>query len=427
MIRGIGKVFLAAVALALVSTAAFAQEGQIAGAVRDSSDALMPGVTVEVTSPALIEKVRSAVTDGTGQYRITNLPVGTYKVTFTLSGFAKQERDGVVLTSGFTAPVSATLSVGQISEVVVVSGAAPIVDVQNAREVINLQGDQIQSLPTSRNVNSLLALTPGIQSNYRPTTAFGAPGVCVGGIGVFCNPGVNGFNVGDTDNTNLAQGRVLVDGQVINAGAAVPIVGQTGGYTADIANAQEVNIRVSGALGESEIGGAEMNIVPKTGGNRYTGDFNQTYTNEKFFATNNQNYPNLPATFQPVKSDHDVSIAFGGPIKRDQLWFYSVARDQGIHKLPVGVDFWPNKWEGTWGYNYQPDRTKDRVEYHNRWRNASARITWQASQKNKFNIFWDEQEFCQDPCLGVVSVYTSTASDVWARRGIRRLWWCRSS
>ena len=277
-------------------------------------------------------------------------------------------------------------------------------------------------MPTSRNVNSLLAVTPGIASNYRPTGGFGAPGVCVGGIGVFCNPGVNGFNVGDvgtfanvggataTDQTNLAQGRVLVDGQVINAGATVPIVGQTGGYTADIANAQEVNIQVSGALGESETGGSEINIVPKTGGNRFAGDYNTTYTTEKWFATNNGAYPNIPAAFQPVKSDHDISIGAGGPIKRDRLWFYVVGRDQGIHKLPVGVDFWPNKWEGTAGFNYQPDRTKDRVEYTNVWRNISGRVTWQASAKNKFNVFWDEQDFCQDPCTGVVSVYTSPES-----------------
>ena len=83
---------------------ASAQEGQIAGVVRDASGGVMPGVTVEVTSPALIEKIRSAVTDSNGQYRITNLPVGTYTVTFKLEGFSTQQRDNIVLTSGFTAP-----------------------------------------------------------------------------------------------------------------------------------------------------------------------------------------------------------------------------------------------------------------------------------------------------------------------------------
>ena len=192
--RGVLRVILAAAAvLVLGPAAALAQEGQIAGTVRDTSGALMPGVTVEVTSPALIEKVRTATTDSSGQYRITALPVGTYKVTFTLEGFTRHERDDVILTSGFTAPVNGTLEVGQLAETVVVSGVTPIVDVQNAREVISFQGEQLAELPSSRNINSLLTLTPGISSNYRPTTAFGAPGVCVGGVGVFCNPGLAGL------------------------------------------------------------------------------------------------------------------------------------------------------------------------------------------------------------------------------------------
>jgi hypothetical protein len=410
MTRGVVKALLAAVTLFLLAPAAFAQEGQIAGTVHDTSGGTMPGVTVEVTSPALIEKIRSAVTDSNGQYRITNLPVGTYTVTFALEGFTRQQRENIVLTSGFTASINATMTVGQLTETLVVSGAAPMVDVQSAREVMTIEGDTIRELPTSRNVNSLLALTPGINSNYRPGAGFGSPGVCVGGVGVFCNPGMNGFNVGDTDTANLQQGRVMVDGQVINAGGTVPIVGQTGGYTADVANAQEVNIQVSGALGESETGGSVINIVPRTGGNTFAGDFSVTYTNERFFSQNNGAYSNIASTLQAVKSDHDWSIAYGGPIKRDRLWFYAIGRNQGIHKLPVGIDWWPNLNEGKFGYNYQPDRSQPRVEYKNIWRNVSTRLTWQATQKNKFNIFWDEQDFCQDPCLGVVSVYTSPES-----------------
>src|SRR5438067_13908176 len=123
-----------AVCLILLPAAAYAQ-GQIAGTVRDVSDAVIPGVIVEATSPALIEKVRSTTTDGSGQYRITNLPIGTYTVTFTLEGFSKQQRDNVVLTTGFTAAVNATMSVGQRSETITVVGEAPTVDVQNARQV----------------------------------------------------------------------------------------------------------------------------------------------------------------------------------------------------------------------------------------------------------------------------------------------------
>ena len=371
----------------------------------------MPGVLVEVTSPQLIQKVRSTNTDTNGQYRITNLPVGTYQVTFSLEGFTKQQQNNVVLSSGFTAPVNATMAVGQLSETLVVSAEAPAVDVQNARQAVSFEGDQLRELPTARNINSLLNLTPGISSRYAPGGGFGAPGVCVGGVGTFCNPGLDGFNVGDAnDATNRAQGRVMVDGAVVNSGTALPLGGQTGGYTADIANAQEVNIQLSGALGESETGGASINIVPRTGGNRFAGEFNTTYTRGAWFDRNTSAYPTVPALFQAVLSDHDVSGAFGGPIKRDRLWFYSVARDQGIHKLPVGVDWWPNLHEGVWGFNYQPDRAEPRVEYKNMWKNVNGRVTWQATQKNKFNMFWDEQDFCQDPCHGVVSVFTSPES-----------------
>jgi hypothetical protein len=412
------KVFLAiAAVLVLLPAAAFAQEGQITGTVRDSQEAVMPGVTIEVTSPALIEKIRSATTDAGGQYRITNLPVGTYTVAFTLTGFKKEERAGVVLTSGFTASVNATLSVGQVTEVITVAGVTPTVDVQNSREVINLPGDRIRDLPTSRNVNSLLELTPGISSQYTTSTAqspFGAPGVCVGGVGVFCNPGISGFNIGDRgtalDQSNMAQGRVLVDGVVVNQGGSTPIVGSTGGYTADVANSQEVNIRVSGSLGESENGASEINIVPRTGGNRYAGDFFLDYTTQSWFGTNNGAYPGLPAAFQPVISDHDWSVDYGGPVLKDKLWFFALGRSQYIHKLPVGVDFWPNLWQGQYGFNYQPDRSQPRVEYENMWRSGSGRATFQASAKNKFNFYWDEQLFCQDPCNGVVSVFTSPES-----------------
>jgi hypothetical protein len=409
------NVFLTVAALlVLLPAMARAQDGQIAGSVRDSSDALIPGVTIEVASPALIEKIRTAITDSNGQYRLTNLPVGTYKLTFSLAGFTKSERDGIEVTTNNTSPVNGVLTVGQVTETVIVSGATPVVDVQNAREVINISGDAIKELPTGRNVTSLLNLTAGIQSPYRPGSGAFSPGVCVGGIGVFCNPGVAGFNVGDAgtafDSSNMAQGRVLVDGQVINAGAAVPIVGQTGGYTADIANAAEVNIVVSGALGESETGGSSINIVPRTGGNRYAGDFNTTYTTAKWFFANNDEYPTLNI-LQPIKSDHDVSLAFGGPIKRDKLWFYTVGRDQGIDKVPGPSGFyWPNLNEGKAGFNYIPDRSKPTVGYQNLWRNANMRVTYQMSAKNKFNFFWDEQDFCQDPCHGVVSVFTSPES-----------------
>jgi hypothetical protein len=427
--------------LLAIPVVAFAQSeatAQITGVVRDTSGAVMPGVLVEVTSPALIEKVRTAISGDDGRYRIINLPVGTYSVAFALDGFQRQQRNDVVLTAGFAATIDGTMTVGQRSETIVVTGTTPTVDVSNSRQAIVFQGDEVRELPTPRNVSSLLALTPGITSGYAPGTG---SGVCVGGVGVFCNPGVPGFNVGDRDSdrapgffnfncgganvggstsgcddaaTNLNQGRVLVDGNVINAGGSVVIGGLTQGYIADIGNAQEINIQVSGALGESETGGASINIVPRTGGNRFAGNYHTTYTRQGWFDNNGGAYADLSGFSQNINSllhDYDVSAGLGGPIKRDRLWFYTVGRTQGKKAFPACCgDFYPNTAEGEWGYNYQPDTSQPSVTYKNAYKNANARITWQATRRDKFNFFWDEQDFCQDPCYGVVSTFTSPES-----------------
>ena len=387
---------------------AYAQEGQVAGTVRDVSDAVMPGVLVEVTSPALIEKVRAATTDGNGQYRITNLPVGTYTVTFTLEGFARQQRDNVVLTTGFTAPINATMTVGGLAETVSVTAESPIVDVQNARQVATFEGEQIRDLPTARNIRSLLTLTPGLT-----VTGLGAD--CVGGAGVWCNQNIYNLSSHTAANDTIGdtQGRVMVDGTIINTGGGAGIMGMTGGYVADIANAQEVNVQISGALGESETGGAAINIVPRTGGNRFSGNWFTSYTREAWFGTNNGTHTSVnvfnPITGLPLGAanlihDHDVSGAFGGPIRRDRLWFFSVGRMWGKEAWNnQGELIWDNKNAGIWGMNYQPDRTTEPLTFTNMTRNVNARITFQLSQKNKFNVFWDEGLTCQDPCDGAVA------------------------
>ena len=162
--RRVRRALLGACLALMIPTTALAQEGTIAGTIRDEQASVLPGVTVEATGPALIG-VRTTVSDDRGQYRITNLPVGTYTVVFGLSGFQRQQRDNIVLTSGFTANVSPVLGVGSLQETVTVTAESPAVDVQNARQAITFSGEQLQELPTSRNIVSLLALTPGIGSS----------------------------------------------------------------------------------------------------------------------------------------------------------------------------------------------------------------------------------------------------------------------
>src|SRR5713226_3116227 len=114
----------------LMPVAALAQ-ATIAGAVKDTSGAVLPGVTVEASSPALIEKTRTVVTDGSGQYSIVNLRPGVYVVTFTLTGFSTAKREGIELTADFTAPVNIQMRVGALEETITVTGQSPVVDTRN--------------------------------------------------------------------------------------------------------------------------------------------------------------------------------------------------------------------------------------------------------------------------------------------------------
>lgn len=399
---------VAVIAALLAAGPAEAQEGSIAGVVRDASDAVLPGVLVEVTSPALIEKVRSTTTDSSGQYRITALPVGTYMVTFTLASFNTVRRENIELTSGFTATVDAVMTVGSVEETVVVQAESPVVDVQNARQVTVFRGEDLRDLPTSRNLSGIMHLVPGITMQTGVINA--DAGICVGGIGVWCSPNVFSFNAhtSSLDADGLRQGRLLVDGMVLNT-ASNPVTGITGGYIVDVTNVQEVSFNLSGALGESETGGTAINIIPRTGGNRFAGNYNTTYTRRAWWDVNNETHTTVNVS-NLVLYNYDVTGAYGGPIRRDRLWFYSVARSQGKEQIPGGGAIYYNKNAGQWGRNYEPDRTQPALTYTNLWRNVNTRLTWQATRNNKFNFFWDEQDSCQDPCDGTVASYWSVES-----------------
>ena len=150
--------------VALGTSAAFAQ-GTIAGVVRDASGAVLPGVTVEAASPALIEKVRNAVTDGTGRYRIEDLRPGDYTVTFTLSGFATVKREMLVVSGSAVITVDADMRVGGVQETITVAGETPVVDTQSTRREITLDNETLRSLPSVRSYSYLLTTVPGLQTN----------------------------------------------------------------------------------------------------------------------------------------------------------------------------------------------------------------------------------------------------------------------
>src|SRR5688572_16758597 len=151
-----------AIAMVLIGVSSASAQATIAGVVRDTSGAVLPGVSVEASSPALIEKVRTVVTDARGQYSIVDLRPGTYLVVFTLPGFSTFRREGIELTGSFTATVSADLRVGGIEESVSVTGETPIVDVQSAQRQQTLTRAVIDAVPTGNRYQNLMTVLPGV-------------------------------------------------------------------------------------------------------------------------------------------------------------------------------------------------------------------------------------------------------------------------
>ena len=364
--------FIGLACLVLVPATLHAQ-ASITGVVRDTSGALLPGVTVEATSPVLIERVRSVVTDGTGQYRIVELRPGTYTLTFSLSGFVTVRREGIELTGAFTATVNAELPVGTLQETVTVIGESPIVDVQNARRQQVIGDDVVAAIPGVRGFNAFVVLVPGITAGSKdvPTT-----------------PDAFTFTIhGGRSN----EGRVQVDG--LNIGASVG-GGGIGGYFADVTNAQEMTFTTAGGLGEAEVGGPHLNIVPRAGSNALSGRFYTSIANNALQGSNfTQALRNAGLrTPDEVLEAWDVSGAIGGPIRRDKLWYFANLRYQGNSNAITGMYANKNMGDPT-KWTYEPDVSRRARGDLDR-KMANARLTWQVTPRNRISLFWDEHLQC---------------------------------
>ena len=369
--------------IVLIPAAALAQ-AVIAGTVRDSSGAVLPGVTVEAASPALIEKVRSAVTDTSGQYRVEDLRPGTYTATFTLPGFNTFKREGIELTGSFTATVNVELNVGAVTETITVTGDSPVVDVQSARREITLNTEVLRSIPSVRSYNALVVVVPGVVTNLND--------VVTGTV-------TTQFPIHGGRNN---EGRMTIDG--LNIGTAVG-GNQPPQYMADIGNAQEVTFTTSGGLGEAETAGLVMNVVPRTGGNDISGAVYFSATGENLQSDNfTQELKDAGlAAPTPFSKVYDLNGSFGGPIKRDRLWYFVNARTQGSTTTVASMYYNQNAGDAT-KWTYVPDVS--RPAYSDRtWENVSGRLTWQATSRNKIGVFWDQQWICRK-CTGMTQGLT---------------------
>jgi hypothetical protein len=299
------------VSLACAHAAGAQALGTIAGSVKDASGAVLPGATVEAASPALIEKVRTAVTDGQGLYRIVNLPPGTYTVTFTLPGFNAVRREQVDVSSSFTATIDADMRVGNIQETVTVTGESPIVDVQSAAQTRSMDAAAFKELPSGGSWVQMAALVPAVRAGN--TDVGGVLGDQTGaqveahgsrpGDGVSMIDGLRIGNMYLSSNlTNMSLSPLLFD---------------------------QVDVQLSGQMAETGTNGVIMNAVPKSGGNRFSGTALANGSGPSLQGDNvtpDLQARGLAGASSTLKKLYDINGALGGPLKQDRAWFYATSR-----------------------------------------------------------------------------------------------------
>jgi hypothetical protein len=355
---------------------ALAHAQSLTGTVRDASGGVLPGVTIEASSPALIEKVRTAVTDSTGQFRIEGLAPGVYTVTYALSGFATVRREDVRLQTGVTVTLNADMRVGGLQETVSVTGETPVVDLQNSTRIQTVIDDEIvRALPASRGYGNILAAVPGVMAT--------------GSANSGANPVMNFFTArGGRSN----EGTVQIDG--LNVGSAFN-GGGVSSFGYDTGNAAELQVTVTGGLGEVDRGGPQFNIIPKSGGNTFSGTYFGSYAGDWAQGNNlDDELRDFGITEVPaIIKNWDTSFALGGPILRDRLWFYGSLRTFGAHTDLAGlygnaVAGDPTRWDYVRDDNLKSRSAEDK-------KIGAIRLTGQLSERNKVSFYHDYQKVCQ--------------------------------
>jgi len=340
--------------LALTPASASAQSA-IAGLVTDSSGAILPGVTVEASSPVLIEKVRSVITDSQGLYTIVNLRPGTYRVSFTLAGFGTSVRDGLVLPADFTQTLNVQLSVGALEESVTVTSQSPMVDIQTTARTQVIARDLLDALPTPRNTQSFGYLAQGVRLS---------------------KPDVGGAQMMEQVNMRVHGASQLhttmqIDGMLVSPAFSD---GAIQNYINQAAFA-ETAFTTSSQGAEVSAGGIRLNMIPKDGGNTFHGSLYAGGTNGSWQSDNLTPELRARGLTLPTGITHiyDINPAIGGPVLQDKLWFYASMRWTSVDERVVNA--------------YMPDGSPAIV---NQYVNVPlVRLTYQATPKNKFSAFLD--------------------------------------
>src|SRR6185503_17912459 len=342
----------------LLPTPAQAQVA-ISGIVKDSSGAVLPGVNVEASSPALIEKTRAVVTDGAGVYRIVDLRPGTYEVTFTLPGFKVLRRADIILEGNFTAQVNADLQVGAVEESVQVTAASPVVDVSGVTTEFVANRSILDSIPTPiRNTPARALLIPG-------TTV---------------TPFVLGQYNLTSHGSNTSDFTMAIDGLRVNNLCGS---GQFSGFYMNDQAVQEVSFLTGSESAEIQSSGIRVNQVPKDGGNRFSGSFLAQHQGSGLQSDNrSETMKAVQANGLPLIAiagtayDWQLNPSFGGPLKKDTVWFYFTYKYQD-HKNYIPSAKFP---DGSQAFR------NDMGSYA-----ASGRVTWAPSSKDKIRAYIEKQ------------------------------------
>jgi hypothetical protein len=367
----------------------------ITGTVRDTSGAVLPGVTVEATSPAIQGTSRVVVSDGSGIYRIIDLPPGSYSVLATLPGFTTVKQDGIVVSGTATVTIPLEMRVGSLEETITVTSESPVVDLQNVRRETVLDAEVISTIPGTRAVGNLLNA---------------AAGVTVDNNGLSATPTMTFFSArGGATN----EGRMAVNGMTV---AAAFNGGGVSSYILDSVNVDEVSVTVSGGLGESDTGGPVMNLVPRSGGNTFRG---QAFINNAGDWSRGDNLDDelrAAGINEPpgIIGAYDASVSYGGPILRDRVWFFGSYRKLDTSTSLEGLVANANAFTPAW--TWAPDNSVTARQLQGRTMYI-GRGTAQISDKHRVSFGHEYQVRCEGAPLKVETDGCHTRDSEWIAAG----------
>ncbi|MBI1872737.1 MAG: TonB-dependent receptor [Acidobacteria bacterium] len=335
--------------LGCAASASAQTTGSINGTITDNTSAVLPGVTVTATSPAMMGS-QTAISNEQGQYRFPSVPPGTYKLTYEMQGFSSVVRDGIIVNIGFAATVNIQLQLASLQESVTVSGQSPVVDVQNTNAQFNFTTEMMQSIPNARDIWSLIGEAPGMM-----VTRFDVGGSRAGTQTGFSAFGFSGQIRAQIDGVNTTEG----------TGAA--------GFYYDYGSFEEIQLGIDGNDASSTTPGVQLNAVIKSGGNQFRGNFYMDFENGSLQGRNVDDRLRRLGIGEGsrITKYMDPNGDVGGPIMKDKLWYFTSWRNQRIGTTVSGF----------------PVEAPSDFEFLTRLQNGTYKVTYQLSPNNKIGHY----------------------------------------